>query len=120
MTFKSMRFAKSNENTFDFQIVQTGKDEIVARLSVEITAEGQADFSYYMYDEGDQVRVGESRDKVETTFDAGVLITLRGPFPSNCELDGVELVDATDSVEFDDISPDYSDDGDYEDRRARI
>jgi hypothetical protein len=113
-SFKSMHLVKSDENTFEFQIVQTGKDEIVARLAVEITAEARASFSYYLHDEGDQVGIGASSEKVETTFEAGVLITLQGDFPDNYELAGVELVDAADSVDFGDIGPDHGDDQDYE------
>jgi hypothetical protein len=60
------------------------------------------------------IRLGESSEKVETTFEAGALITLQGTFPDNYELTDVELVDAVDSVDFDDIGPDYSDDRDYE------
>jgi hypothetical protein len=37
MHFKGIRLVKPDENTFEFQIVQIGKDEIVARLDVEIT-----------------------------------------------------------------------------------
>jgi hypothetical protein len=114
MSFKSMYIVKTDENTFEFQIVQTGKDEIVARLAVEITAEAQASFNYYLHDEGDRVGIGNSSEKVETTFEAGVLITLQGDFPDNYELTDVELVDAADSVDFGDIGPDYGDDRDDE------
>lgn len=114
MSFKSMSFVKLAESTFDFQIVQTGKDAIVARLAVEITAEAQSNFNYYVHDEGDQIYLGDSSEKVETTFEAGILITLQGEFPDNYELTEVELVDATDDVDFGDIGPDYSDDRDYE------
>jgi hypothetical protein len=114
MSFKSMHLVKSDENTFEFQIVQTGKDEIVARLAVEITAEARAEFRYYLNDEGDQIGIGDSSEKVETTFDAGILITLHGDFPDSYELTDVELVDAVDSVDFGDIGPDYGDNQDYE------
>jgi hypothetical protein len=57
-----MHLVKFDENTFDFQIVHTGKDEIVARLGIEVTADAKADFNYYLHDEGDQVRLGESKD----------------------------------------------------------
>lgn len=114
MSFKRMHLVKSDDNTFEFQIVQTGEDEIVARVAVEITAEARAEFNYYLHDEGDQVRLGESSDRMETTFEAGVLITLQGEFPEDYELADVELVDATDSVDFGDIGPDFSDDRDFE------
>jgi hypothetical protein len=116
MHFKGIRLVKPDENTFEFQIVQIGKDEIVARLDVEITAEARAHFRYYLYDEGDQVGIGDSSEEVETTFEAGVLITLQGTFPDDYELTDVELVDAPDSVDFDDIGPDYSDEREYDER----
>ncbi|MGM5049534.1 PIN domain-containing protein [Tardiphaga sp. 604_B6_N1_1] len=111
LSFKAMHFVQFGDDQFDFKIVQFGKDEIVARLSVEITAEAQAWFSYFLYDEGDQVRIGESREKVELTFDAGILITLQGEFPDDYEITDFELVDVPDSVYFGDINPDYNDDG---------
>ncbi|MGY3496762.1 PIN domain-containing protein [Bradyrhizobium sp. USDA 4502] len=114
MSFKDLHLVKSDDDNFEFQIVQTGEDEIVARLTVEISAEARAEFKYYLYDEGDQVRLGESSDRVEMTFEAGVLMTLQGEFPENYEVTDVELVDAIDGVDFGDIGPDYSDDRDYE------
>jgi len=66
MHFNNMRLVKPDENTFEFQIVQIGKDEIVARLDVEITAEAGAHFRYYLYDEGDQVGIGDSSERLHS------------------------------------------------------
>ena len=114
MTYRDVSFLQS-DGIYDFNIVQTGKDKIVAKVGLSIKAEAQADFSLAVWDsiDKDYVPMGSTSAETEVDFEAAALITFEGDFsaaPPEVDVAELELVDAIKSVDFGSVSPDYSDD----------
>jgi len=114
MTYRDVSFLQS-DGLYDFNIVQTGKDKIVAKVGLSIKAEAQADFSLAVWDsiDKDYVPMGSTSAETEVDFEAAALITFEGDFsaaPPEVDVAELELVDAIKSVDFGSVSPDYSDD----------
>jgi PIN domain len=115
VTFSGMELSRDENNEFDFYIVQIGKDKIVARVELYITAHVETTFQFQVYDgiDKDYVQIGDCAADQEVNFNAGALVTLEGDFgknPPEFDLVSVELLDALDSVDFGDVRPDYSND----------
>lgn len=116
MSFQAMRFLHEDEDD-DFYVVQMGKDKIVARVAVAISAKAKAEFTFQTKDEGDYVPVGGSVAEADVEFNAGVLLTFEGDFgqvPPEHEITDVELVDELKSIDFGDVDIDWDDHG-YDD-----
>ncbi len=114
MTFGEMTFLQT-DGLYAFDIVQTGKDKIVAKIGLSIEAVAQADFSLAIWDsiDKDYVPMGSTSAETEVEFEAAALITFEGDFsatPPEISVTELELVDAITSVDFGEVSPDYSDD----------
>jgi hypothetical protein len=114
MTYRDMSFRQA-DSLYDFNIVQTGKDKIVAKVGLSIKAEAQADFSLAVWDsiDKDYVSMGSASAETEVDFEAAALITFEGDFsaaPPAVDVPELELVDAINSVDFGEVSPDYGDD----------
>jgi len=89
-----------------FKIIQTQKDGIVAQMTVEITAQVNAEFNYFA-DAAHDRKIGESHESIATEFRADVLVSIRGDAVDDCTLADLELDDAPLEVDFGDIGPDY-------------
>ena len=89
-----------------FKIIQTQKDGFVAQMTVEITAQVNAEFNYFA-DAAHDRKIGESHESIATEFRADVLVTIRGDAVDDCTLADLELDDAPLEVDFGDIGPDY-------------
>jgi len=105
------------DNTPDCYVVRVGKDEITFQVNVEIEAKVEVDFNFHVYDsvDKDYVSLGGSHESINTSFPSSILVTVIGDFfadPPVYDIDSAELTDPPTSVEFGDVSPDYSDDGD--------
>lgn len=113
VAFSALSFLRKGDE-FDFQIVQIGKDKIVTRVGIRVEANASAEFTFNLHDEGDTIPIGRSTVDEEIYFKAALLITLEGDFTTNLldiEITNVELVDAIESVDFGDVSPDFLDEG---------
>jgi hypothetical protein len=113
LTFESVMFV-NEAGKYEFAIVQTGHNKIVANVRVLVTVKAHGEFSLSVYDSIDKeyVPMGSTSTTVETDFEAGALITFEGDFsasPPEVTVSNLELVDVIDSVDFGDISPDYRD-----------
>ena len=89
-----------------FKIIQTQKDGFVAQMTVEITAQVNAEFNYFA-DAAHDRKIGESHESIATEFRADVLVSIRGDAVDDCTLADLELDDAPLEVDFGDIGPDY-------------
>ena len=114
MSYEEFRFIH-DDGEYDFKIVQTGKNKVVAKIGVSVKAKARADFSFAVWDSEDKeyVPMGSSSAEVDEEFDAGALITFEGDFsasPPEVVISELELVDAIDTIDFGDIGPDHDDD----------
>jgi hypothetical protein len=114
MSYQDCHFVHE-DGEYDFKIVQTGKNKIVARIGASISARANADFSFAVWDSEDKeyVPMGSESIGTDVEFEAGALVTFEGDFsaaPSGVTISKLELVDAIDTIDFGDINPDYSDD----------
>ena len=110
MAGTSMDFVDLEANDYDFQIVQIGKDVVVARINVNVKAKAEAEFVFQIKDEGEYIPIGDLHAETDVEFEAGALVTLEGDFaavPPVIELTEVELVDGPKEIDFGDVSPDY-------------
>jgi hypothetical protein len=117
MTYTDMSFTKT-DGAYDFSVVQTGKDKIVAKVSLTVQAEAQADFSLAVWDSIDKeyVSMGSTSATTDVEFEAAALITFEGDFlgtPPQVDVTALELVDAVVSADFGDVS--LNDEDDYYD-----
>jgi hypothetical protein len=111
LTFSGFEFRHLDDG-YDFNVVQIGKDKIVVRVGVFITATANACFRFSVRDEGDRIDVGSADAETEVEFNCSALITFAGDFgvaPPEAHVEALDLVDAIDSVDFGDVHPDYRD-----------
>jgi len=116
LTYQDFQFVHLN-GEYAFEIVQVGKDKIVARFSVSINAKAECDFSFAVWDSVDKeyVPMGNNSAETEVEFDAAALVTFEGDFsaiPPEVEMSDLELIDAIDCVDFGNVEMDYADDRD--------
>lgn len=76
-----------------FKIIQTQKDGFVAQMTVEVTAQVNAEFNYFA-DAAHDRKIGESHESIATEFRADVLVSIRGDAVDDCTLADLELDDA--------------------------
>jgi hypothetical protein len=91
-----------------FKIVQTRKDGVVARMTVEITARVNVEFKYFA-DANHNRDIGESDESIETEFRVGILVSIQGDAADDCTLADLELDGAAVEVDFGDIGPHFPD-----------
>lgn len=114
MSYEDVSFLRFREE-YEFTMVQTGKDKIVANVGVSIKAKAEAEFSFAVWDSIDReyVPMGSNSAEREVEFDAAALITIEGDFTGDSaevEILEVELIDAIDSVDFGEVEMDYGED----------
>jgi PIN domain len=114
LTYDNFRFLRDDDQ-YELAIVQIGKDKIVAKIDISITATASADFDFVVWDSVDKqyVPIGSTLAKTDAEFEAATLITFEADFASadpEIEISNVELIDAINSVDFDFVDMDHSDD----------
>lgn len=102
-------------SSLPFSIVQIGKDFVVAEIPIRVDAHASAEFDFYVYDsiDKDEIYMGSTYiEDQEMDFKAAILITLKvddTEDPQVVKLENVELIKAIDTLDFGEISPDFSD-----------
>jgi hypothetical protein len=118
LEFAGLSFVGDGDE-FEFHIVRIGKDKIVAHVKAAIMANASAYFRFYVYDEGDEIPMGDCHAETEIEFDAGVLLTFEGDFasepPSAIKVTEVELVDAIKTVDFGNVEIEWDPGDRYDD-----
>lgn len=88
----------------DVVLVNVGREEIVAKVGVEISVSADASYSLSVRDsiDKDYVSLGGGSVEVPIDFQASALVTILGPVgakPDEIDIDSVELVDLPKSIE---------------------
>jgi len=117
LTFDGFEFR--DDGKYEFNVVQVGKDRVVANVAVSIDADAECYFAFSMWDSIDKeyVPMGGATVQTEIKFDSTALITIEGDFvsnPSEIEITDVELLDGIRSVDFGQIGMDDEDEHYYE------
>ena len=114
LEYENLSFLK-HEDDYDIDIVQTGKDLIVARigLSISVKATGNFLFDFEINDrtERDYVHIGGCTSEKKLDFDAAILVTLEGDFidqNNGVDISEIEITQMIECVDFGEIDPDYS------------
>jgi hypothetical protein len=92
---------------FDYRVVQTGANEIVASISIAVSAAAEIELTYYRMRKHERAYVGRSRDAVLADFDASLLLTISGEDVSTCKITNLELIDTPADINFGDVGPDF-------------
>jgi len=108
-----------DDGQYDFQIVRVGRNRIVASVRVLISAMAQGSFSFSAWDSVDKeyISMGDGSAEREETFEASILLDMEGDFsekPIEFDISKIELVDMIDSVDFEEVEPDWESDNDYD------
>ena len=110
-------FSFSND---EFKIIEIEDESIVieAFLNVELNVVGWFNLSQYDSIDRDHVHIGSVEKEVHPNFDVRILITITGKLSEEIssadelEIDSIEVIDKIDSIDFGELSIDYS--RDYE------
>ncbi|MEZ0170763.1 PIN domain-containing protein [Microvirga sp. TS319] len=94
-----LAFTDFTFNSDEVILVNVGREEIVAKVGIEVEARAEASYSLSIRDsiDNDYVSIGGGSVDVPVKFKASALLTLIGPFgerPEEVEIDRIELVDA--------------------------
>lgn len=113
LTYQDFRFLHT-EDGYDFKIIRMGKDKIVARVSIEVTAKAEAGLTFEAWDSIDKeyIPMGSGSAEREIEFEAAVLLTVEGRLgssPPEFTISEVELVDGIESIDFGEVDIDYED-----------
>ncbi len=96
---------------FDFSIVRTGKDRVVANVTVTVKAKAIAEFSFQKWDsiDSEYISLGSITAVRDVEFDTSAILTFEGDLfgSGDLRLAGTEIVETTPSVDFDYIEPDF-------------
>ncbi|MBB4038403.1 hypothetical protein GGR34_000032 [Microvirga flocculans] len=115
MSYRSFAFLH-DRGEHELAVVQIGRDKIVARIGISVTAQAEAEFSFAIWDSIDKeyVPMGSNSAEREIEFDAAVLVTIEGdlidPSRGKVHISEVELVDAITDVDFDEVQIDWGTD----------
>jgi hypothetical protein len=114
MTYEIFRFLQ-DDGKYDFKIVQTGNNKIVARVGVSVSARASAHVSFAIWDSEDKeyIPMGNQSIQSDEEFEAGALVTFEGDFSATSPdvvIAKLELVDAINSIDFGELSPNSADD----------
>lgn len=113
LTYQDFGFLHT-EDGYDFKIIRMGKDKIVARVSIEVTAKAEAGLTFEAWDSIDKeyIPMGSGSAEREIEFEAAVLLTVEGRLgssPPEFTISEVELVDGIESIDFGEVDIDYED-----------
>ncbi|MBD2749171.1 DUF4935 domain-containing protein [Microvirga sp. BT688] len=95
-------------NPDDFDLVNLGREEVVAKVGVELEIKAEVSYALSIRDpfDGDYVSLGGGSVEVPVRFQASVLLTLIGPVTETLEeidVDRAELVNLPNSIELGDL-----------------
>ncbi len=103
------------EDGYRFDIVQIGKDRLTTKIGISIVAKAECDFSFAVWDsiDKDYVPMGNGSAETEVEFEAAILVSIEGDFsksPPEVGMSSLELINGIDSVDFDEVEPNFGDD----------
>lgn len=108
------KFLTDDKGTPLVRLIRVNSACVVVQLSALVTCEVHASFSLSTWDSIDKehIGIGNSSSTQTETYQADILITLSGTFPTSLaslEVDKIEVLDTVSHVEFGDIEPNWRD-----------